>query len=66
MADSYQGKIRFLKVDITKHSELASSYNVFSVPTLMVFDTQGKMVENATGLEGIEKVLKKLDKIAAK
>lgn len=65
-ADAYQGKIRFFKVNVSDLPELATSYNINSVPTVLVFDMQGKVIEKAEGLDAIQKVLKKLDSIAQK
>ncbi len=65
-ADNYQGKIRFIKVDVTKFSDLANSYNVYGVPTAMIFDNQGKVVKRASGLEKISKILINLDKYTSK
>ena len=66
LATTYKGKIRFLKVNVTEFTELADSYNVFAVPTVVIFDTQGKMIDKGTGVDEINRVLKKLDKIASK
>ncbi len=37
LADEYQGKIKFGKVDVDKSSGIASQYNVNSIPTLILF-----------------------------
>lgn len=65
-AKDYSGQFTFLKIDVTKYPELASSYNVFGVPTLMIFDKQGKMVKRASGLNEIQTVLDQLDKYVSK
>lgn len=64
-AETYKGKIRFFKVNVSDLSELANSYNISSVPTVLVFNTKGKMIENGNGMDEIQKVLKKLDSIAS-
>lgn len=61
-SEKYAGKARFLKVDVTQFPKLAESYGVYSLPTLMVFDTKGKQVAKETGLQKVEKTLQKLDK----
>ncbi len=66
LADEYKGKVRFLKVNVSQFSGLAETYNIFSVPTVLIFDKQGKVVGQATGLDDINKTLKNLDSIAAK
>jgi len=61
-AAQYEGKARFLKIDVTQFPQLAENYGVFSLPTLMIFDTTGKQVEKATGLKNVQKTLDKLEK----
>ncbi|NGX47463.1 MAG: Thioredoxin reductase [Chlamydiae bacterium] len=65
-AGKYSEKIRFLKVDVTKFSSLANTYNVYGVPTLIIFDKQGKIVKRATGFDDIQKTLKNLDDYTSK
>lgn len=62
----YGDQITFLQVDVTKFSELASSYNVFGVPTVMIFDKQGKMITKGSGLKEAEKILTDLEKYTSK
>jgi thioredoxin reductase (NADPH) len=59
-AKNAQGKMRFLQVDVTEFSSLASTYNVYGVPSVMIFDKQGKLVKRASGLDEVQKVLKEL------
>lgn len=61
-AERYAGKARFLKVDVTQFPKLAESYGVYSLPTVMVFDPQGKQVVKASGLKDTQKALDKLDR----
>ncbi len=62
-AQKYQGKIRFYKINVTDFADLAISYNISSVPTVLVFDGKGKIIEQATGIEDINKVVKKLESL---
>ena len=59
-AKKHQGKIRFYKVNVSEFSNLAETYSIFSVPTLLIFDTQGKMIKKATGQDESEKALNNL------
>ena len=43
-------KARIIKIDIDKNEQLAASYNVRSVPTLMVFKN-GKLEWRASGVQ---------------
>src|SRR3990167_6796230 len=54
------GKVKFLKVNVDKLSDLSSSYNVKSMPTVVLFDAQGAELERKVGLEQITELLKKL------
>ena len=33
----YEGKIKFVKLDVDKNSEISSKYNISSIPTIMIF-----------------------------
>ena len=42
------GKIKFVKVNVDEANELASKYNIFSIPTLMIFN-KGEIVAQQVG-----------------
>jgi len=48
LASDYDGKIKFVKVNVDEANELASKYNVFSIPTLAIFKN-GKIVSQQAG-----------------
>lgn len=64
MSLQYAGRIKFIKVDISVASELAENYSIYAVPTIIVFNAQGKVIEQAQGKGEIRSLFKKLDKIA--
>ncbi|HLF09483.1 MAG TPA: thioredoxin [Dehalococcoidia bacterium] len=37
LADEYEGKVRFTKVDVDAYPELANRYGVRAIPTLLIF-----------------------------
>lgn len=37
IAEEYDGKVKIAKVDVDTESDLASKYNIISIPTVMVF-----------------------------
>jgi len=39
LATDYDGKVKFVKVNVDEANELASKYNVFSIPTLILLNT---------------------------
>ncbi len=48
LSDEYGGKIDFVKVNVDEANELASKYNVFSIPTLAIFN-KGQIVAQQVG-----------------
>ena len=43
LSKEYEGKVNFVKVNVDDNNELASKYNVFSIPTLAIF-RDGKVI----------------------
>jgi thioredoxin 1 len=48
LAKEYSSKIKFVKVNVDDNSDLASRYNVFSIPTLALFN-KGQVVAQQVG-----------------
>lgn len=48
LASDYNGKVKFVKVNVDNAQELTSRYNVFSIPTLVLLN-KGKIVAQKTG-----------------
>ena len=44
----YNGKVKFVKVDVDQNPVTASQYKILSIPTVMVFK-EGKVVESIVG-----------------
>jgi thioredoxin 1 len=68
IASEYSGKVRFVKVNVDQSNDLASKYNIFSIPTLAVF-SNGSLVSQQVGVSSnakaslknmIENALKKI------
>lgn len=66
LAEEYNGKVNFVKVNVDEANELASKYNVFSIPTLAIFNN-GQIVAQQVGAASkesyknmIEKALEKI------
>ena len=49
IASEYSDKVSFVKVNVDQNSEIASKYNVFSIPTLAVFN-KGSLVSQQVGV----------------
>lgn len=65
-ARDFHGKIKFLKVNADHMDELFREYHINVVPTLIVFDANGKIVQKSTGSREIAKVEKCLQKVKDK
>lgn len=48
LAGAYDGRVKFVKLDVDENRGLAARYNVMSIPTLGVF-RGGKMVDRIIG-----------------
>ncbi len=49
MAGELGGKVKVIKIDVDKNSEIASRYQIQSVPTLILFKN-GKLIWRQSGL----------------
>jgi thioredoxin reductase (NADPH) len=61
-AGKLSGKAKFLKVNVDKLSEISSAYGVRAMPTVIVFDSSGKIVDRKVGSDQILDLLKQLEK----
>ena len=48
LAGDYEGKVNFVKVNVDQAGELASKYNVFSIPTLILLN-RGEIIAQQVG-----------------
>jgi len=60
LADEYAGKIIIGKLNVDEQSEVASKYNVMSIPTLILFK-DGNIVDQAVGFRSKQDLVKMLD-----
>jgi thioredoxin 1 len=61
-ADTYDGKIKFAKVDIEDQRKLALSNKVMSIPTLLFFK-DGALIDRVTGVIDQATLARKLEAI---
>jgi len=54
--------IKFIKVNVDENSELASTYQVFSIPTFMIFK-DGKVVHQFVGAMGKDGFLQEINSV---
>ena len=62
LAKEYIGKAKFAKVNVDEAPTIASSYNVMSIPTIMIFKN-GKPEEQMVGFKPKNELKKLLDKV---
>ncbi len=61
LANDYDGKIKFVKVNVDEANELASKYNVFIIPTMAIFN-KGQLVTQHVGAASKESYKNMIDK----
>jgi len=60
LSKEYDGKVDFVKVNVDQNNEIVSKYNVFSIPTLALFEN-GKIVAQSAGASSKEKIRSYID-----
>ncbi len=48
LSNEFAGKVKFVKVDVDSNQEVASSYEIMSIPTIMLFEN-GKVEDSIVG-----------------
>ena len=48
LSSEFEGKIKFVKVDVDANQEVASRYEIMSIPTIMLFEN-GKVEDSIVG-----------------
>jgi len=61
VSKEYDGKVNFVKVNVDENNELASRYNVYSIPTLAIFQ-KGMVIAQAAGAASKDKIKAYIDK----
>ncbi len=64
LAEEYDGKVKFVKLNTDDNIETASRYGIRSIPTIMVFKG-GEAVEQVVGFRPKSELKKSLDKALA-
>ena len=65
LAGDYDGKVNFVKVNVDKANELASKYNVFSIPTLLLLN-KGEIIAQQVGAGSKETYRNMIDRALEK
>ena len=48
LSNEFEGKVKFVKVDVDANPEVASRYEIMSIPTIMLFEN-GKVEDSIVG-----------------
>ena len=64
LANDYDGKVKFVKVNVDEANELASKYNIFSIPTLILLN-KGEIVSQQVGAASKESYKNMIDRALA-
>ena len=62
LAKEYAGKAKIGKLDVDANNQIASQFQVMSIPTVILFK-DGQMKERWTGLQAAEKLRAKIDEL---
>ena len=62
LAQEYEGRVSFGKVDVDQNPKIASQYGVMSIPTLILFK-DGKPVSNIVGFRPKAQLKQSLDDV---
>ena len=65
LAADYEGKVNFVKVNVDQAGELASKYNVFSIPTLILLH-KGEIIAQQVGAGSKEAYQNMIDRALEK
>ena len=60
LAEEYDGKMGFMKVNVDDNPKIASQYGVMSIPTLIIFK-EGAPISNIVGFRPKNELKKNLD-----
>lgn len=62
MAETYSGRIDFVKVDVDQNPKTAARYNVMSIPTILIFKN-GQPASHIVGFRPKEEIRRSLDAV---
>ncbi|NNE09615.1 MAG: thioredoxin [Gemmatimonadetes bacterium] len=64
VATEYDGKVKIAKVDVDSNPQIASSFGIRSIPTLLFFHN-GEVVDQVIGIVPKDQITDKVDKMIA-
>jgi len=60
LADEYEGRVGFAKVNVDENPKISSQYGIMSIPTLIIFK-DGKRLSSIVGFRPKDEMKKSLD-----
>ncbi|MFC2027867.1 thioredoxin [Chloroflexota bacterium] len=60
LAEDFEGKVDFVKVNVDENPRIASQFSIQSIPTLLMFKG-GKPMDQVVGMKPKDELKKKLD-----
>lgn len=64
LAGTYQGKVKFGKLNVDDHPQLAAQYRVMNIPTLLLFKG-GREIDRLVGVQPKQELVRRLDSALA-
>lgn len=62
LAEEYDGKVKFVKLDVDENPDIAARFGVMSIPTLMIFKN-GKQMKRIIGASSIEHYRREINNV---
>jgi len=62
LSSSYDGKVKFAKVDVDSNQRLAAKYGIQGIPTVMIF-RDGKVVDRIVGAAPAQVYRQRIDRV---
>ena len=64
LAGAYKGKVKFGKVNVDDHPQVAAQFHIMNIPTLLLFKG-GREVDRIVGVVPKEELTRRIDRAAA-
>ena len=64
LAGTYQGKVKFGKLNVDEHPQIASQYRIMNIPTLLLFKN-GAEADRIVGVQPKEELIRRIDQVLA-
>ena len=62
LAGTYQGKVKFGKLNVDDHPQLAAQYRVMNIPTLLLFKG-GREVDRFVGVQPKQELTRRIENV---